>query len=327
MPDCSEITRMGIFDVRSSRATQHITTDVIHWLSVNDFRTEDEAHNAAFHVGIVLPKINIPINTDGSYGDSHTSLWSKATAEYLSQHDVGDSAFEADFKGANPNIVNAWLHCVTQEKGLICWATQTSNPMEILLNVEFRPKSTNYPRPLFVLPDGIEASQGWRPKKPDFKRDLGFDTPQPYWFLCDPDMQVQPGDTFTVRTNSSDYVGITSIPALPTVAPRLIPPSMVGFWQGTLINAKGSGYVTMKFDLASDGSIRVFRDSTYNLIEPTTYRLNAPVQNNAVTININIAGGSVLQRCDLTLRPQGDLRVLIWMVNEKDGAYLEGYLT
>ena len=112
--DCSQITKYGIFDLHSSATQTDLIDDVIHWLSVNEYSTESDARNAAAGVGITIPVVDITLNADGTYGDSHSSTWSKATAAYLKTHSESHTRASQEFVTANPQIVAAWQSCVTQ---------------------------------------------------------------------------------------------------------------------------------------------------------------------------------------------------------------------
>jgi hypothetical protein len=323
MPDCSEITSKGIFDVRQSRATENITSDVIHWLSVNEFNTQEDAHSAAASFGFVIPEVNIPINSDGSYGDSHKSSWSKAAADYLSQHVQHNQEFESKFRTANPAIVAAWKECVSGAKGLICWAKQTENPNEIVLNVEVR-YLTRTPSLLKISKDGITFSDNLIPKNSDFTMNLGVGSPTPYLFVRKPGEEGRSAANFTVITNDPDYRGTAAVPALPPLPPPpLIPLKMVGVWTGTEYNTDGPGYVNMKYILRPDGKIIVFDDPTYNPPGPTTYQLREAVQNDTISFLINVWGGSTPQLCHLTW-VDGSIHVKVFKVQENLGIQMEG---
>jgi hypothetical protein len=111
--DCSQITKFGIFDMKRTSQQTDMLDDVIHWLTVNEYQSESTARSAAASVGISIPDVPVPLNADGSYGESHASTWSKATADYLQSHHESHQKLSQDFITANPQIVSAWQSCVT----------------------------------------------------------------------------------------------------------------------------------------------------------------------------------------------------------------------
>jgi hypothetical protein len=155
--DCSEIPKYGIFDVRHTQTQEDFVQDVIHWLSVNQFSTEQQAQNAGLKIGIVIPHVDIPVNADGTYGQSSAKTWSQAAEEYFRQHIEIHKSFENTLITANPTIVTAWQECVSKAKGLICWAKQTDNPKEIVLSMELRPFTTSF-WSLFIRVKDIQYS-------------------------------------------------------------------------------------------------------------------------------------------------------------------------
>jgi hypothetical protein len=112
--DCAEITRFGIFDVRRTTKQIDLIDDVIHWLTVNKYQSESAAKSAAASFGIKIPDVPIQLNGDGTYGESHSSTWSEATAEYLKSHREQHERISQEFITANPQIVAAWQSCITQ---------------------------------------------------------------------------------------------------------------------------------------------------------------------------------------------------------------------
>jgi len=214
--DCSEITKYSIFDVRKSSTAETITMDVIHWLSTSEFLTETGATNAAAKVGFQLPQVKIPINADGSYGESHSKTWSKAAAEYLRQETRSRKTFADEFRTANPNIIAAWQACVTQAKGLICWAKQTDNPNEIQLFLELRYLTTDHPSKIFVPSDGIEYSKNLSPYAKSFDKELGAGSPTNYLFTRNQGAAYDLASNFNVTTDATDYRCSAAAPKLPT---------------------------------------------------------------------------------------------------------------
>lgn len=220
---CSDITKMGIFDVRHTRTQDDMVNDVIHWLSVNEFSTEQDARQAGLKVGIVIPGINLPLNADGTYGDSHSKSWSRATEEYLRQHVETHNSFEQTFLTSNPNIVSAWRDCVLNQKGLICWAKQTDNPKEILLGLELRPLTTF--SGLFVKVTDIQYSGNVESKAKNLDQYIGVGSPSPYLFSRKAGSDYATAVNFVVNTNNRDYKCVANAPGLPLPVPA--PPPRV----------------------------------------------------------------------------------------------------
>jgi len=212
--DCSDITKFGIFDVRHTNQDTSLIDDIVHWLTVNEYTTENDARNASLRAGIVIPVVNIPINADGTYGDSHSSSWSKATAEYLQAHHEVHEKVSQDFKTANPQIVAAWQACVTQASGLLCWARQTDNKNEIQLNIEVRPISLPL-APLKVT--RIDKSPNFDFLTADWHKQLNVNvTPL---LLKRAGASASDAGNFTVETDNSQYRCSAHVPSLPPPAP------------------------------------------------------------------------------------------------------------
>lgn len=224
--DCSEITKYGIFDVRHTRTQMDFVQDIIDWLTVNQFSTEQEAKNAGLNVGIVIPDVNIPINADGTYGENHAKTWSLAAASYFSKHSEIHTSFESNFRTANPNIVTAWQQCVSNSKGLICWAKQTDNPKEIELSLELRPLNTSF-WTLFVKVKSIQYSPQLVSTKKDFGQHLGFGSPSPYIFSRKSGEDYASAANFVVETNDADYKCSATAPSLPLPPPPAPPAAEV----------------------------------------------------------------------------------------------------
>jgi hypothetical protein len=200
--DCSAITKFGIFDVHKTKSEDQFALDIIHWLQTNEFKTEADARSAALKTGIIIPGVNIPVNSDGSYGDSHSSTWSKAVAEYLEIHVKEFHTFSSDVQTANPNIVNAWKECVNKVVGLVCYAHQTANPAEIMLNMEVRPKTLNVGR---LRVAKVEHSPNIDPLTKFVKREFGTSvTSLIYVRTGTGEAAIAPAN-FVVTTNNSEY--------------------------------------------------------------------------------------------------------------------------
>lgn len=136
--NCSEITRMGIFDVHVKSTEESLSQSLISWLTSSRFSTEAEATSAAASLGIKLPDIPIPMNADGTYANSHSKTWSEAVTKYLETHTDARSRVYEETRTANPSIIAAWKECQGRS-GMRCWATQTQAEDNIVLNIEIRP--------------------------------------------------------------------------------------------------------------------------------------------------------------------------------------------
>lgn len=77
---CQDITKFGIFDFTYTSIDDSIVGSLREWVKSNHFRTQSDAHQAGFGLGMKLPIDEIPIrvNADGTYGDSHSDNWSDA---------------------------------------------------------------------------------------------------------------------------------------------------------------------------------------------------------------------------------------------------------
>jgi len=212
--ECADITKYGIFDVQHTKTQSDFVQDLISWLSTNEFLSEAQAKNAALKVGIVIPDINIPVNADGTYGESHSKTWSKAAEQYFRNHTEAHASFESDVTKANPNIVAAWQACVTRAKGLVCWARQTPNPKEVLLSMELRPVATTQSS-LSVRVRDVQYSSNLASRTRNFSRRLGFSSTTSYLFSRKPGSEYAEASNFLVETNDPDYQCTAAAPSLP----------------------------------------------------------------------------------------------------------------
>jgi hypothetical protein len=208
--DCAGITKYGIFDVRKTSQQTDLADDLIKWLTSNDFGTEEAAKNAGMSAGMVIPYIDVPANSDNTYGENHKSSWSKAAADFLQTHSEKHSKFTEEFMSGNVAIVNAWKECVTRATGLICWATPTSRNDEVRLNIEVRPVQ---------LPVGtmrisaIVSSPNLTPLSPSKGRSLNTKTIS---FLYHRSLKnAETGGNFTVSTNNDVYACSAEVASLP----------------------------------------------------------------------------------------------------------------
>ena len=212
--DCSAITKYGIFDVRHTSQQVDLVDDLVKWLSVNEYKTENDAKNAAARAGITIPVLDISLNADGTYGESHASTWSKAVLDFLHSHKELHTKFAQDFSTANPQIVSAWQACVTQVTGLVCWVNQTDNPNEVMLNIEVRPISL----PLSSLTIAkIVTSPNLKLLSLDWKKSLNVKVTPLLYSRSGPD--AKNAANFTVDTNSDQYRCSAGVPGLPPPAP------------------------------------------------------------------------------------------------------------
>lgn len=213
--DCSEITKKGIFDVGQTNSQSDLVEDIIHWLSVNEILTQEETTNAAYHAGIVIPNVPVPINEDLTYGSNRKKYWSQAAAEYLQHNVQAHASFQSTFTTANPNVVAAWQACVLRAKGLICWAKQTDNPNEIILNLEVRPfTSWSLLAILFLRVQDIAVSDGVVSKGRSYHQLLGVGGINPYLFTRPPGQSKS--TTFVIYTNNRDYKCTAEVPSTPS---------------------------------------------------------------------------------------------------------------
>jgi hypothetical protein len=209
--DCAAITKYGIFDVRKTSQQTDLADDFLKWLSINEFNSQQDAHNAGMKTDIIIPYLDVPANSDNTYGDNHSSNWTKATIDYLQAHQEKHLKFAEDFSTANSAIVDAWKECVMYATGLICWATPTDRQDEVILNLEVRPVVIPVPPSLYIA--NISNSPSLRPIG-SYKY-MRLNTKPRSLLFHRAESNGETAGNFSVSTNSEVYACSAEVPSIP----------------------------------------------------------------------------------------------------------------
>jgi hypothetical protein len=155
--DCDAILRGGVFNVTTVNKGLHIQDDLFAWLSI----ATDEQFNSAQKAGLTFAATidSIPFNLNGSSSLDEFHRLQTAINQGQVTHLTQDEFLQTVQMSVSPEIVNAWLKCVTQPAvGLSC-AVSANGDHILTLTVSWHPNSTaDYPPS--VLPGGFQVSAG-----------------------------------------------------------------------------------------------------------------------------------------------------------------------
>lgn len=150
----------------------------------------------------------IPTNRVNRSGLTATADWAIGSKRSLSSKRLREVRNQAE------NHVSAWQACVTQAKGLICWAKQTDNPKEVQLTLELRYLTVNHPSHIYVATDDIQYSNHLKPLRTLSKKELGVGAPTDYLFVQD-GKEYEAASNFIVTSDAPDYRCSAAAPSLP----------------------------------------------------------------------------------------------------------------
>ncbi len=155
--DCDAIIRQGVFNVTTVNKGLHIQDDLISWLSI----TTDEQFISAQKAGLNFSATidSIPFNLNGSDSLNEFHRLQTALNQGQVRHFTQDEFLQTVQLSVAPEIVNAWLKCVTQPAvGLSC-SISANNDHLLTFEARWLPNSiTDYPPT--VLPGGFQVSPG-----------------------------------------------------------------------------------------------------------------------------------------------------------------------
>lgn len=209
--DCSQILKHGIFDVSTTSTSESLSDSFLRWLASREVKNEQDAKQLGGSVGVILPDLPVPIQLDQNFSRSSASSWGKELYERLQSNSQAHKQFSQSFSTANPNIVNAWLVCSKNKRGLVTWAESTGKPDEILLRMEARAlSSSDFPKLTGLKIVKIEHS-------PNVKFDEATHVGSPIGTETKSIIFSRIGENksdaanFNVITNLRDYTGVGSV--------------------------------------------------------------------------------------------------------------------
>lgn len=134
----------GLQDVSITYLDEAYVSNVIRWLSQNEYSSETSARSAGLKLGMTIPIEGVPVNFKTDYDQKKygSKSWSKAFAEFLQVNVEARRTFFQNLRTANPQVVSAWRDCVRDTfsaPGLHCWIVTEENPRQVSLIVKFVP--------------------------------------------------------------------------------------------------------------------------------------------------------------------------------------------
>lgn len=135
---CESILKWGIWDFSKITSAEQFSESIISWLDFNTYESEKDTRTASIAAGIVLPAdVPIPINIDGSYGETHEQFYSTALSKFFRKNTTYLQTFTQINRFADKSIVSAWSDCmVRRQGGAFLYLVSNSDSNELMLKVQ-----------------------------------------------------------------------------------------------------------------------------------------------------------------------------------------------